>query len=505
MTDADLLAQAAVALRDLSATLKIYGSPIAPVDLERLALGGTQDRREELLRLSSNQLNDPVIFMRLIFDFLQGCKAQKYPKGLPIELMGRTIGAPITQKLVGMGLDRGPKAATGLQRAGGGASFKPTSGSLAERVFCSIVAKVLVEQGGKMQPTAFVAHAHEVERVAKSLDAVMIQRLLRDTLRTTPVTAALGVDALRLLSPLADALELALASVFLDALMSEAKAALFKDVIALRSAELAAHLAKAGRVLSDDLAAIDTLQGSREEMLRPCAPNVEGAVGVHDRLRAAAALALGVDLNVPGGFASAVYRRVMVLPRESKQAAGLVALGALLDALVAIAAAAIPQAFAQASAPAAGKSEWPALKPEELMLTADRVLNGLAKPKEALPGGLSGARSPAKMLLTLRGDWVARTQMLALAKAAMREGSPLDATQRTNVGRLHDFLGNITAEQRTELMKGLYQMATGDPDQRTRQIGLYFLAEAAAVLRPGLTLGPLRVWFAKYWRAIEVG
>jgi hypothetical protein len=284
-------------------------------------------------------------------------------------------------------------------------------------------------------------------------------------------------------------------------------------MVASVKAQLAAKLAQAGRSLDVDLAALTALSGAAPALK----PGGENAVPLSSCLRSAAAAARGLDLaEQSGGFAGAVYRRVMLSPKVPA-AAALLAFGAIVEALHTVAAPQLPPALSQhaifralqaplaAATPAGGSAQaaWPALRPEELTLLADRVFDSAGAPKDALPGSAGGGRGPARTLITLRGEWVVRTQLLALCGAALRADGPLPEPKRAQVKATQSFLAGLEEKVREQLITGLYQMATGDPDQRTRQIGFYFSTHATLMLKPGLTLGPLRVAFAKYWRSIE--
>jgi hypothetical protein len=534
---AELCAAAAAELQKLSAVIKVYGCPVAPADLERMKGGGVQDRKDDLMRLTSNQLNDTTIFARLLQQFLEGCKAGRYPKGQAIELMGRTVGAPAPARLVGSSLASGPKIAEGLRASVGGAAFKPQSTGTHDRQLSEIVTKCLEASQatlaqGAVNREILASNGLQLERITRHVDAVMVQRVFRDTLRSCKATAGMGMDALRLLSPLADAVEHTLAATLLDsafALSAEALPLVRAAVNAAR-APIAQKLGAAGRSLDADLAALAVLEQPKPAVLAPAHANAEHAAPLPQCLKVAAAATRGLDLGEQsGGFAGAVYRRVVVAANEPVFGA-VVALGAIVEAAVASAPAQIAQAAAAhpvfraaskpapVAAPAASKApgpasasagkpppSWPPLRPEELTLLADRVFDAAAAPKDALPGAAAGGRGPARTLITLRGDWVTRTQLLALCAAALRAGGPLQEPKRSQVQAAQTFLAGLEDRVREELLFGLYQMATGDPDQRTRQVGFYFATQATAVLKPGLTLGPLRVAFAKYWRQVEGG
>ncbi|MCC6810569.1 MAG: hypothetical protein IT381_24275 [Deltaproteobacteria bacterium] len=517
----ELCGAAAAELTKLGAVIKVYGAPITAPDLERMKNGGSQDRREDLIRLTASQLTDTAIFARLLQQFLDGCKAGKYPKGQAVELMGRTVGAPVSQRLVGSSMAPGPKIAQGLRATAGGAAFKAQASGTQDRQLSELVAKCLegsaeTVKTGTLKTEVFKESGLQLERITRHIDAVMVQRVFRDTLRSCKATSGLGMDALRLLSPLADAVEHALAGTLLDSAFTLAAevAPHVRAAVETHRGAVTTKLAQAGRALDGDLAALAPLAAPKPAGIAPAAANAPAATPLPNCLKAAAAAYRGLDLSEQsGGFTGAVYRRVTVSTAEPVTAA-LVALGALAEALHAVAAASLPAACAEhsvfralaAPAPAAAGDQraatWPPLRAEEIVLLADRVFDANGSPKDALPGGAS-ARGPARTLITLRGDWIARTQMLALCTAALRPGGALQEPKKSEVHAAETFLAGLEGSVREALLMGLYQIAQGDPDQRTRQIGFYLATQATAVLKPGLTLGPLRVGFAKYWRSVE--
>lgn len=515
---AELCGEAAAELAKLSAVIKVYGCPIAPADLERMKNGGAQDRKDDLSRLTASQLTDANIFARLLAQFLESSKAGKYQKGQAIELMGRTIGAPAPARLVGSSMATGPKIAQGLRASVGGAAFKAQSTSTHDRQLSDLAAKCLDEslatlKQGTLNRAVFLQNGLQLERICRHIDAVMVQRVFRDTLRSSKATAGMGLDALRLLSPLADAVEHALAATLLETAFALCAEVLpqVKSAVNAHKAALAATLGESGRAVDADLQALTALEAKKPATLTPAAANAENAAPLPACLKAAAAAARGLDLSEKSGaFAGAVYRRVMVDGKDPVFA-GMIALGAMIDALrtsgrvpaqladhAVFRAPTKTQESADKDAP-----QWPPLRQEELALLADRVFDQAAQPKDALPGATTSGRGPARTLITLRGDWVAKTQMLLLCETALRPGGTLQDPKKGQVQAAQRFLAGLEGKVRELLLTGLYQMATGDPDQRTRQIGFYLAAESTAVLKPGLTLGPLRVAFAKYWRQIE--
>lgn len=505
---AELCTEAAAALRDHQSVLKLYSCPITPGDLERMAQGGSQDRKDELARLTSNQLSDVAVFARLLRGMIDGIKAGKHPKGIAIEVGKSATPTMKSQNLTGSLPRTGPATASGLKLNQSGAALRQSQSLGPDKLFSDVLGKVLLAartadgKVGEVAAGAFEPHIVPLEKVLAKLDAVMVQRLCRDVLRASSVTRGMGMDALRLLSPLADAMEAAIgarALVHAYNAMREHTA----NITALATTHRAAaspHMK--GRDLLAELALVRAAPPAGPVL---CDRNHGTAMLLGERVAHAAVMASGLELT---GLVGQVYRRVAFDTTSGPAAQALAAFVRVVDALVlgkvALGAAftlsvAVPAAASKGKVP-----EWPALKPEEVQLLADHLFQ--SEPQQSaqlLPtANTAPQRSPARLLLTLRAEQALIPQWPQLLEAGQREGASTSASGKGQLKIAADFFSGMDAKSRDEMVKGLYQMGGGDPEQRARQVGRFLVSESERVLKDGATLGPVRVAFAMFWRKV---
>lgn len=506
---AELCKEAAAALRDHQSVLKLYSCPIAPGDLERMAQGGSQDRKDELARLTSNQLSDVVVFARLLRGMIDGIKAGKHPKGVAIEVGKSTTPTLKSQNLTGSLPRTGPATASGLKLNQSGAALRQSQALGPDKLFSDVLGKVLLAARtpdgkiGEVTTGAFEPHIVPLEKVLAKLDAVMVQRLCRDVLRASPVTRGMGMDALRLLSPLADAMEAALGARALvhayNALQQHSA-----NITALATTHRAAaspHMK--GRDLLAELALVRAAPPAGPAL---CDRNHGTAMLLGERVAHAAVMVSGLELT---GLVGQVYRRVAFDTTSGPAAQALAAFVRVVDALVlgkvalsdvfTIAVATVPTASGKGKVP-----EWPALKPEEVQLLADHLFQPEPQQSAQLLPTANAApqRSPARLLLTLRAEQALIPQWPQLLEAGQREGASTSVPGKAQLKIATDFFSGMDAKSRDEMVKGLYQMGGGDPEQRARQVGRFLVLESERVLKDGATLGPVRVAFAMFWRKV---
>lgn len=519
----ELCKEAAAALRDHQSVLKIHGNPIAPLDLERMAQGGSQDRKDDLARLTSNQLTDVGVFARLLRAMIDGIKAGKHPKGAAIEVGKAATPMSKTQAVTGALQRTGPATASGLRAGAVGAALRQSAGMGPDKLFVELLSKALLPFKGaddraslvnlqQISAQAFDTQIVLLERVLAKLDAVMVQRLCRDVLRTSPATRSLGMDALRLLSPIADAMEAAVAVRALTQayLVMRENAAAIVGLAEVHRGAIAAHM-KGRDVVNEVL----SLQKAPSTVPPLCDRQLGTALVLSERLALASAASAELE---PSGLLGQVYRRVAFDVTSGAAAQALAAFVRLTEALAA-ANVELPEALREqpvktesadkvSDKPAAKRApQWPPLKPEDIAALGDHVFSALPeRASDLLPSaGLPPQRSAARLLLTLRGEQALVPSWLAIMDAGLRPGSTCSEAGRAKLKASRDFFSVLDAAARDEIVRGLYQMGSGDPEQRARQVGRYLVTEAPDALKDGATLGPIRVAFAKYWRRMESG
>lgn len=468
---AELCAQVSAALRARGGVMKVAGYAVTANDLDRMAKGGSQDRSDDLARLTANAMTDTQ-FAAHLRDAVQKLAAGAFAKGAPILIGAAPV--PTAQKTlhtIGTQTRPPPAMAAGLKTSQVGAAFKHGADHSHETILTAAVRKGLVEHAQTLTSRPLAAgffSGAEIARALCKLDAVVVQRVLRDTLRSAPETRALGMDALRLLAPLADALEAAVTAHFF-ALLSE---------LALTHAQAVAALAGATAPLID---------GVLEVSSEPSAAHVPEVF----------VLATCAEQRLPcGGLLEQIYRRATFTPSGTLAKA----LVALSDMLATVPIEHRPPPFSQVAGDAK-KSAWPKLTTKEVEMLADHIFSDAAEARAALPTGGAIVRSPARMLLVLRGETALLDAWSELLTAALRAESSASPRARSELQAAQLFFSGVDAKASTALVHGLFQIAQGDPEQRARQLGRFVVCEAHQVFVPAATLGPIRVAFVKFWRA----
>ncbi|MCC6810864.1 MAG: hypothetical protein IT381_25770 [Deltaproteobacteria bacterium] len=393
-----------------------------------------------------------------------------------------------------------PKAPSATQAAKPGA----------DRQLGDLISKCLSASPSKerIAKDALIADAPALERVLKALDATIVQRILRDTLRMCPATAALGPNALKLLSSLADALDHAVASAFVASVHRVAGEALVPVRAAAQRAraELTAHLAKGNRALDAELKALDALAAPLPADVEAAGATAVGAYLIPERLRVAAAQKHGFDPQVRAtGYLGDLYRRAKLVPAKSPFTDGLAALNVIAEALLAAAPATIAsdaktivllRPLSKAPAPAPGQAparELPPLKPEEVRAVALRMFDVAAPPKDLLKPVLAGAFPQARTLLSMRGEALVRRELRLLCEAAIAEPGP-PSLARSNLRWTARYFAESDP---SPYVSALYAAAKGDGDQKARQIGFFLAMWAMEELKPWRTPEAVRAAFER--------